>query len=204
MTRPGRRQIGPSSCPPYWRQRDGPCTARATRCERPRLGKEERSMNGNRTSRMAADQQLADGLAKNAALIGVFVIGGQQVKPADVVQVLQSRVVNAKAVTAAPPKPATKVVAAQKAKATRKARGTRDERRRGRFVTRGMSCAAHTARAPVFLLRLLRPRASCTPPRSRARTPRTAAPPRGSTRDPRPSPLSSPSPGARARSSPAG
>jgi len=58
-------------------------------------------MNGNRTSRMAADQQLADGLAKNAALIGVFVIGGQQVKPADVVQVLQSRVVNAKAVTAA-------------------------------------------------------------------------------------------------------
>ncbi len=58
-------------------------------------------MNVNRTTRMAVDQQLADGLTKNAALIGVFVIGGQQIKPADVAQVLQSRVTSAKAVVAA-------------------------------------------------------------------------------------------------------
>ena len=55
----------------------------------------------NRTNQIAADQALADGLAKNAGLLGTFGFGGKQVKPADVVQVLQGRITTAKAATAA-------------------------------------------------------------------------------------------------------
>jgi hypothetical protein len=58
-------------------------------------------MNGNRNTQLVADQQLADGLTTNAALIGVLTIAGKQVKPADVVQVLQTRIAAAKAATAA-------------------------------------------------------------------------------------------------------
>jgi hypothetical protein len=55
----------------------------------------------NRTTQTAADQQLADGLTTNAALIGTLTIAGKQVKPADVVQVLQTRITAGKAATAA-------------------------------------------------------------------------------------------------------
>src|ERR1700722_2302342 len=57
--------------------------------------------NTNRTNQIAADQQLADGLTKNAATLGTFGFGGKQVKPADVVQVLQTRITAAQAATAA-------------------------------------------------------------------------------------------------------
>jgi hypothetical protein len=53
------------------------------------FGKETTIMNTNRTSQTAADQQLADGLTKNAGILGTFGFGGKQLKPADVVQVLQ-------------------------------------------------------------------------------------------------------------------
>ena len=55
----------------------------------------------NRTNQMAADQQLADGLTKNAGILGTFGFGGKQLKPADVVQVLQGRTTAAQAATAA-------------------------------------------------------------------------------------------------------
>jgi hypothetical protein len=55
----------------------------------------------NRTTQTAADQQLVDGLTTNAALIGTLTIAGKQVKPADVVQVLQTRIAAGKAATAA-------------------------------------------------------------------------------------------------------
>ncbi|HEY8039545.1 MAG TPA: hypothetical protein VIF15_07115, partial [Polyangiaceae bacterium] len=58
-------------------------------------------MNGNRITQVAADQKLADGLTMNAALIGTFTIDGKQLKPADVVQVLQGRVTAANAATTA-------------------------------------------------------------------------------------------------------
>ncbi|HEY8090503.1 MAG TPA: hypothetical protein VIF09_21730 [Polyangiaceae bacterium] len=58
-------------------------------------------MNTNRTNQMTADQLLIDGLTKSAAMIGVFTIAGQQVKPADVIQVLQNRILTAKAANAA-------------------------------------------------------------------------------------------------------
>jgi hypothetical protein len=57
--------------------------------------------NTNRTKQIAADQALADGLAKNAAVLGTFGFGGKQLKPADVVQVLQTRIAAAQAATAA-------------------------------------------------------------------------------------------------------
>jgi hypothetical protein len=66
------------------------------------LGKETRVMNStNRTNQTAADQQLADGLAKNAGILGTFGFGGKQLKPADVAQVLQGRITAAQAATAA-------------------------------------------------------------------------------------------------------
>lgn len=55
----------------------------------------------NRTSQIAADQQLADGLTKNAGILGTFGFGGKQLKPADVVQVLQGRITAAQTATAA-------------------------------------------------------------------------------------------------------
>ena len=66
------------------------------------LRKEDRTvMKTNRTHQIAADQQLADGLAKNAGILGTFGFGGKQLKPADVVQVLQDRIAKAKAATTA-------------------------------------------------------------------------------------------------------
>jgi hypothetical protein len=58
-------------------------------------------MRINRTNQIAADQQLADGLAKNAGILGTFGFGGKQLQPADVVQALQGRITKAKAATAA-------------------------------------------------------------------------------------------------------
>jgi hypothetical protein len=58
-------------------------------------------MPTNRTSLIAADQQLADGLSKNAGILGTFGFGGKQLKPADVVQVLQGRIAKAQAATTA-------------------------------------------------------------------------------------------------------
>jgi hypothetical protein len=52
-------------------------------------------------SLVAADQQLADGLSKNAGVLGTFGFGGKQLKPADVVQVLQGRIAKAQAATTA-------------------------------------------------------------------------------------------------------
>ena len=54
----------------------------------------------NRTNQIAADQQLADGLVKNAGILGTFGFGGKQLKPADVVQVLQGRITTAQAANA--------------------------------------------------------------------------------------------------------
>jgi hypothetical protein len=66
------------------------------------LRKEDRTvMKNNRTNQIAADQVLADGLAKNAGILGTFGFGGKQLKPADVVQVLQDRIAKAKAATTA-------------------------------------------------------------------------------------------------------
>ena len=58
-------------------------------------------MKTNRTKQIASDQELADGLTKNAGNLGTFGFGGKQLKPADVVQVLQNRIATAKAATAA-------------------------------------------------------------------------------------------------------
>jgi hypothetical protein len=58
-------------------------------------------MNTNRTKQIADDQNLADGLTKNAGSLGTFGFGGKQLKPADVVQVLQNRITTAKAASAA-------------------------------------------------------------------------------------------------------
>ena len=58
-------------------------------------------MANNRMSQIAADQQLADGLSKNAGSLGTFGFGGKQLKPADVVQVIQGRIVKAQAATTA-------------------------------------------------------------------------------------------------------
>ena len=55
----------------------------------------------NRTNQIAADQQLADGLTKNAGILGTFGFGGKQFKPADVAQVLQGRITAMQAATAA-------------------------------------------------------------------------------------------------------
>jgi hypothetical protein len=58
-------------------------------------------MPTNRTTQIAADQALADGLAKNAGSLGTFGFGGKQLKPADVVQILEDRIAKAKAATTA-------------------------------------------------------------------------------------------------------
>ncbi|HEY3822552.1 MAG TPA: hypothetical protein VGL81_35550 [Polyangiaceae bacterium] len=55
----------------------------------------------NRVNQIAADQALADGLAKNAAILGTFGFGGKQLRPADVVQILQTRITAAQAATTA-------------------------------------------------------------------------------------------------------
>jgi hypothetical protein len=55
----------------------------------------------NRATQMAGDQQLADGLTKNAGILGTFGFGGKQLNPADVVQVLQGRITKAKATVSA-------------------------------------------------------------------------------------------------------
>jgi hypothetical protein len=57
--------------------------------------------NTNRVNQVAADQRLADGLTKNAGSLGTFGYGGKQLKPADVVLVLQGRISAAQAATAA-------------------------------------------------------------------------------------------------------
>ncbi len=64
-------------------------------------GKDETVMNTNRTNQIAADQTLADGLTKNAGILGTFGFGGKQLKPADVVLVLQGRIAAQQAATAA-------------------------------------------------------------------------------------------------------
>ena len=57
--------------------------------------------NKNRVNQISADRALIDGLTKNAGILGTFGFGGQQLKPADVVQVLQTRVTKAQAATTA-------------------------------------------------------------------------------------------------------
>jgi hypothetical protein len=57
-------------------------------------------MNGNRVTQTAADQKLADGFNRHGSLIGSLLIDGKQLKPVDIVQVIQDRINATKAVDA--------------------------------------------------------------------------------------------------------
>jgi len=57
-------------------------------------------MNGNRITQAAADQKMIDGFNRHGSLIGSLLIDGRQLKPADVVQVVQARLDASKAVEA--------------------------------------------------------------------------------------------------------